>query len=82
MYHIWYTLQVFDAPMKARYLITIDFVTPMGGGGDLDVPMVLQAPKPVWHMHYHKYHERLDTHGMVLDHHAKIEHSNTMIYTI
>ena len=68
--------------MKARYLITKNFVTPKGGGGDLDVPMVLQAPKPVWHMHYHKYHERLDTHGMVLDHHANIEHSNTMIYTI
>ena len=68
--------------MKTRYLITKNFVTPKCGGGDLDVPMVLQAPKPVWHMHYHKYHERLVTHGMVLDHHANIEHSNTMIYTI
>ncbi len=42
----------------------------------------LQLPKPAGLMRNHQYHEQLDTHGMVLDHHANIEHSNTMIYTI
>jgi len=30
----------------------------------------------------HEYHERLNTHAMVLDHHADIEHRDTMIYTM
>ncbi len=33
-------------------------------------------------MHDHEYHERLNTHGMVLDRRADIERSDTMIYTI
>jgi hypothetical protein len=34
------------------------------------------------HMLIHEYHERLNTHAMVLEHRADIEHSDTMIYTI
>jgi hypothetical protein len=30
----------------------------------------------------HQFHERFDKHGMVLDHHAVIEHRNTMICTM
>jgi uncharacterized protein with PIN domain len=30
----------------------------------------------------YEYHERLDTHGMVLEHRADIERGDTMIYTI
>ena len=44
--------------------------------------MVLQASNPVWHMLIHQYHERLNTHGMVLDRSTDIECGTTMIYTI
>ncbi len=30
----------------------------------------------------HEYHERLDTHGMVLENRDDIERGDTMIYTI
>jgi hypothetical protein len=33
-------------------------------------------------MRNHQYHERLNTHGMVLDRRADIEHHNTMINTM
>ena len=42
----------------------------------------LQLPKPAGLMRNHQYHEQLDTHCMVLEHRAEIEHSDTMIYTI
>lgn len=44
--------------------------------------MVLQAPNPVWHIFDHKYHKRLDTHGMVLERSADIECGDTMIHTM
>jgi len=68
--------------MEARNLVTIDFIAPKGGGGDLGVRMVLQASKPVWHTLDHEYHERLNTHGMVLESRDNIELGDTMIYTI
>ncbi len=68
--------------MEARNLVTIDFIAPKGGGGDLGVRMVLQASKPVWHTLDHEYHERLNTHGMVLENRDDIERGDTMIYTI
>ena len=74
MYHIWYTLQAFDSPMKARKLIT-RLCRSEGGGSDL---MVLQTSNLVWHILIHEYHERLNTHGMVLSRRAVIEHRNTM----
>lgn len=52
-----------------------------------DIPVLhwqseLQPPNPVWHMLNQEYHERLEMHGMVLDHHADIERHNTMIYAM
>jgi len=44
--------------------------------------MILQSSNPAGHMRNHQYHERFDTHGMVLDRRADIEYCNTMIYTI
>jgi len=58
---------------------------PEGVGSDLGARVrahVLQPPKPVRQMLDHEYHERFDTHGMVLDRRADIEHHNTMIYTM
>jgi hypothetical protein len=40
------------------------------------------APNPMWRMLIHEYHERINTHAMVLGYRADIEHSDTMIYTI
>jgi hypothetical protein len=43
--------------------------------------MVVQL-NTVWHMPNHQYHERLDTHCMVLEHRADTERGDTMIYTM
>jgi hypothetical protein len=36
----------------------------------------------VWHALNHEYHERLNTHDMVLERRADIECGDTMIYAI
>lgn len=44
--------------------------------------MCLQQPDPVRQMLVHEYHERLDTHGVVLDWRSDIKYRNTKINTI
>ena len=67
--------------MNARNLRTLLW-RQEGGGSDRCELIVLLTSNPMWQMLIHEYHERLNTHAMVLEHYADIEHSDTMIYTI
>ena len=67
--------------MKARNLRTL-LCRQEGGDSDRCELIVLLSSNSMWQMLIHEYHERLNTHAMVLEHRAVIEHSDAMIYTI